>query len=211
MRRTPHLVLLAVVLAVGAASPAHAGSRCAAKGSETARSTAKVRVYWKESHLYGCVRESGVKRDLYTSQFVPNEVSHFGPIRVAGYHVAFAAWYFCTVCGHPGPFATIDEVELRHDRRRHLYRVRRHEPRSGARVDALVLDACGRIAYRSVLDDWYRDDEPRDPRLLTWVPGDNRRLVDRGAIERRSIRLDPGSVYWIRDGVTREAPVEPFC
>jgi hypothetical protein len=211
MRRAPLLLALTVTLALGPVGPAAAAGRCAATDSETARSTPKVRVYWKGDRLYGCVRESGVRRQLYASHDLPNELSHVGPIRVAGYHVAFAAWHFCTVCGEPGPSATVDEIELRHDRRRRLGRVRRHGSGSGARVDALVLDHCGRIAYRAVLADSYRDDEDPDPRLFTWVPGGNRRLIDRGAIERHSIALDPGSVYWVRDGRTREAPLEPLC
>ena len=222
MRRAAPVLLLLAALAILGASPAEAKGRCAAERSSTVRKTPKVRVYWEAPprgeehrnepyHLVGCVRASGVRRDLYERQAIPNDINHFGPLRVAGYHVAFAVWDFCTVCGDPGPFATIDEIELRHDRRRHLRRPRRYGPRGGARVDAMVLDHCGRIAYRAVLDDFYSDDEDRDPRLFTWVPGDNRRLVDRGAIDRHSIRLDHTSVYWVRDGKQHEAPVDPPC
>jgi hypothetical protein len=218
MRRLPLFLALACALALVGPGSAAAKGRCAVKGSETVKKTSKVRVYWKAGadmadgeYLYGCVRESGVRRELYHELPIPNEIDHIGPLRIAGYHVAFAASYFCTVCGDPGPSATIDEVELRHDSHRRLERVRRYGARGGARVDALVLDHCGRIAYRAILDDAYSDDEDHDPRLFTWVPGGFRRLVDRGAIDRHSIRLDPGSVYWVRDGELREAPVEPPC
>jgi hypothetical protein len=213
MRRVPLFLSLAAALALGSAGPAHAGGRCAAKGSETARSTPKVRVYWKDAHLYGCVRESGVTRHLYGSdQHAGNQFDSAHLIRIAGYHVAFASSSFCTVCGQGGPSSGIHEIELRKDNRRHLGKVRRYDPmKTGVRVDALVLDHCGRIAYRAILFDSYDQDQDPDPALFTWVPGGHRRLVDRGAIERRSIALDPFSVYWVRDGKTREAPVEPPC
>jgi hypothetical protein len=212
MRRIARVLVLVPWLALAAGGPANAAAPCAAKGSDTVRKTDKVRVYSKDRHLYGCVRESGITRHLYGSDiFVGNQYDSAKLIRVAGYHVAFATSSFCTVCGEPGPYATIEEVELRHDARRHLGKVRRYDPdATGVSIDALVLDHCGRIAYRAILSDSYRRDEDRDPRLFTWV-GSKRHLVDRGAIRRRSLRLDHTSLYWVRDGETREAPVEPAC
>jgi hypothetical protein len=212
MRRVLLLPLLALGLWLAAPASASAAG-CAAKDSSTVRSTSKVRVYWQGNHLYGCVRESGVRRHLYGSDFfVGNQYDHVGPLRVAGYHVTFASWSFCTVCGQAGPNAALHEIELRHDVRRTLGKVRRYDPdRTGAIVDGLALDHCGRVAYRSILANSYRDDEDPDPRLFTWVSGHGRHLVDRGRIERRSIRLDHTSVYWVRDGTQREAPVDPPC
>jgi hypothetical protein len=212
MRRAPLLLLLVPALALGAAGPADGADLCVVKDSHTVRLTPKVRVYWNEGHLYGCVRATGVTRHLYGSdQHAGNQIDSAKLIRVAGYHVAFATSSFCTVCGQPGPYSSIQEVELRSDTRRHLNRVRRYDPdETGAVVDALVLDHCGRIAYRAILSDSYAQDEDPDPRLFTWVPG-KRRLVDRGAIKRRSIRLEPDSVHWVRDGVERSAPLTPTC
>lgn len=203
---------LALALALAASGSAQAAGRCAASDSSTVRSTPKVRVYWQGNYLYGCVRESGVRRRLYGSDvFVGNQYDSVSLVRIAGYRVAFVATSFCTVCGEPGPYASITEVELRHDARRHLGKVRRYDPQeTGVDVDALVLDRCGRIAYRAILSNSYRRDEDPDPRLLTWV-GSKRRLIDRGHIRRRSIRLDHTSVHWVRDGKQHEAPVDPPC
>lgn len=212
MRRVALLPVLVAALALGPAAPAQAADLCIAPGAHTVRLTPKVRVYWRDAHLYGCVRASGVTRHLYGSDhFAGNQYDSAGLIRVAGYHVAFATSSFCTVCGERGPYAAIEEVELRHNARRHLGKVRRYDPmETGVSVDALVLDHCGRIAYLATLYDSYDREQDPDPRLFTWV-GSKRRLIDRGAIRRRSIRLDHTSVYWVRDGKTREAPVEPPC
>ena len=212
MRRC--LVLIAA-LGLLAAAPHAADGRfegtCAEQGSETVKSTSKVRVYWKQDVLYGCVRESGVRRKLFGGE---NLAGNYYPglhlIRVAGYRVAFATGGFCTVCGDPGPSAAIYAFALRANTRRVLAPVRRHPEDSGTWVDALVLDRCGRIAYRAILQQSYARDEDPDPELHTWAGGIHRR-VDRGRIERKSIRLEPGSVRWVRDGVERSAPLEPRC
>jgi hypothetical protein len=197
-----------------AASPAKADfqHRCAVKGSETVRGSDKVRVYSKDGVLYGCVRSSGVTRKLYEpGTFIPNEYSFAHHVRIAGYHVAHVVSSACTVCGDGGPFATLHEVELRSGRHRRLDHVRNRPRDKGTGIDALVIDRCGRIAYRAVLDSVYAHDQTDpDPELHTWV-GKVRRRIDRGAIRRDSIRLEPGSVRWVNGGVERSAPLAPTC
>src|SRR4051812_20542737 len=106
MRRASLLLLLVTSLTLAGGAPAHARARCAGKHTQTARKTADVRVYWKDAedrlgpyYLYGCIRRSGERHELYGTRVAPNEIAHFGPLRVAGHHVAFATWSFCTVCG----------------------------------------------------------------------------------------------------------------
>jgi hypothetical protein len=212
MRRVAPMLVLAAAAALLAGAPARAADLCIAPGAETVRLTPKVRVYWNDGHLYGCIRATGITRHLYGSDhFVGNQYDGVGLVRVAGYHVAFAGSSFCTVCGTRGPSAFLRDVELRTNRRRELGTVRRYDwHETGVAVDALVLDRCGRIAYRAVLHDSYDREQDPDPRLLTWV-GPKRRLVDRGHIRRRSIRLDSTSVHWVRDGEQHEAPVNPPC
>ena len=204
---------LALILAVAALAPAaSAGGGCAVEGSETARGTSKVRVYWKDGHLYGCVRKTGVTRHLYGSDYASgNQFDRAESIRVAGHRVAYAASSFCTVCGQPGPYYSIAVFDLRSGRHRHLGRVRGYDAsETGVKVNALVLDRCGRVAYRAILFHSYDQDEDPDPELYTWVPGERRR-VDRGSIGRKSIRLTPSAVHWRRDGEERSAPLSPRC
>jgi hypothetical protein len=206
------LPLLALLMLAPGPADAVAAGPCAVAGSETARATRKVRVYWSEDHLYGCVRSSGLTRHLYGSDYlIGNQYDQVRLIRIAGHHVAFATSSFCTVCGEPGPSAGLSEVELLSGVWRHLGPVRRYDrDETGVSVNALVLDRCGRVAYRAILSDSYAKDEDPDPELHTWV-GDRRRRVDRGSIGRRSIRLEPKSVHWRRDGEPRSAPLSPAC
>jgi hypothetical protein len=203
--------LLALLVLPGGASAAH---RCARKGSETVRGTHKVRVYSTEDgKLFGCVRATGVTRHLYgqSGNPAPNELDHYERVRIAGYHVALVTFALCTVCGD-GPSSGILEFELRSGERRALSHVRKVPEGSydGTEVDALVLDRCGRIAYRAVVADMSGPNDDAPPELHTWV-GKHHPRIDSGAIERRSIRLRPESVHWRRDGVERSAPLAPAC
>jgi hypothetical protein len=158
------------------------------------------------------VRATGVTRTLYRppDHPVPNEIDSVTKIRVAGYWVAWVSSYLCTVCGD-GPYTTIRTVELRSNERHLLSPARKAPERRGTRVDALVLDRCGRFAYRAVLTGTYgaKTDDP-DPRLYGWAAG-TRHDLDRGAIVRDSIRLRHRSVRWRRDGEDRSAPLTPAC
>jgi hypothetical protein len=213
VRRWFPILVAASLLAAAPPASAKDTGRCAAKGSETVRASDRVRVYWKDEVLYGCVRSSGLTRTLYEDRFIPNDYFRVHLVRIAAFRVAFVVTDVCTVCGDPGPFSSIYSVALRSGKRRVLHHVRGRPEGSnlGTRVDALVLDRCGRVAYRAVLDSVYAHDETDpDPELHTWV-GSERRRVDRGAIVRSSIRLTPGSVEWVRDGEERSAPLTPTC
>jgi hypothetical protein len=205
--------LAALAAGVVAVPPASAGSvdKCAEKGTSTVRSTSAVRVFWKGDHLYGCLRESGVRRHLFGGEpMAGNQYDTARLIRVAGRRVAFVFSSFCTVCGEGEPVSSIHEVALRSGVRRNLDKLRsRNKGGFGVVVDALVLDRCGRIAYRSVLSSPYRKVD-QDPELQAWV-GDQRRLLDRGAIDRGSIDIDRASVRWTRDGKAKSAPLLPAC
>src|SRR5919199_6666886 len=208
MRRA--LVVLAAAVGLVAAAPAGGqnGHGCDAPGSKTVRSSAKVRVYSKGANLYGCVRATGVTRTLYRySRPLPNEGSSWDRVRLAGHRVAYVLSHVCTVCGDGGPFASIHEFELRSGRHRSLSKVRERPDHTGTGVNALVLDRCGRIAYRAILRGTYARPEP-DPELHVWV-GQSQRRVDRGDIHR--IRLAPTAVHWVRGDEPRSAPLEPPC
>jgi hypothetical protein len=219
MRRVPLLLVLAAAVSLGAAGPADANGRCAVKGSGTIRKTAKVRVYWdyvqsdNADVLFGCVRSTGLTRRLYAAtRGIGNYYQGVKHLHVNGYRVAFSSWAFYTLGGPP--FASDDRIVMVNvwsGRHRLLKHVRDHESRRlAAGVDALVLDRCGRIAYRASVTNGYADFEHPDPRLLTWIRG-KRHFVDRGDVERRSIRFEPQYLEWVRDGAERSTSVEPVC
>jgi hypothetical protein len=213
MRRWPSLVLAAILLAAASPTDAQPVDRCAVKGSKTVRGSQKVRVYEKDGKLFGCVRDDGLTRTLWARRPAPNELQHWELVRAVDTKVAFVITDVCTVCGDPGPFSSIHVVRMRSGETTTLGHVRGRPKgsRLGTRVDALVLDACGRVAYRAVLDSVYGNDQnDPDPELHTWAFGVQRR-VDRGAIVRSSIRLRPDSVEWVRDGEERSAPFVPAC
>jgi hypothetical protein len=197
-----------------AAAPASAESDqpCAAKGSKTVRSSPEVRVYnSNDGVLYGCLRKSGRTRELYRASRIPNEYSSTSLVRIARHMVAFEVTSICTVCSDGGPDGSIQVTDLDSGKKRVLGPIRGRPKGSylGRWADALVLDRCGRVAYRAVLTERWQS-EHRDPELYTWVPGARRR-VDRGAVVRSSIRLEPSSVHWTRDGKERSAPLSPPC
>ncbi len=208
-------VPLAVVLALIAAVPASGGKRadrCAASGSKTVRETSAVRVYGRSGNLYGCLRKSGARRKLFGGQFIPNQFDDVGLVRIAGRRVAFTHTSGCTVCGRDdNPYSTIHEVELRSGARRRLAPVRERPEGMGVRIDALALDHCGRVAYRAVLASTYVRVREKDPQLHLWSPGAARRELDRGTIDRRSIRLDRDAVHWTNAGESRAAPLDRAC
>jgi hypothetical protein len=208
MRKLPLAALALAALAWAAPAGGAGAYSCDVEGSKTVRSSDKVRVYSKGSNLYGCVRRTGVTRTLYEyHRPLPNEGNHLDRVRLAGYHVAYVLSRICTVCGDGGPFASIHEYELRSGRHRSLSPVRRRPDHTGTGVNALVLDRCGRIAYRAILRGTFAQPDP-DPELHVWV-GDARRRVDRGAIH--LIELAPAAVEWVRDGEPRSAPLAPAC
>jgi hypothetical protein len=213
MRRALPPLLLAVLLVVAAAPAGGKDAQpCADKGSKTVRSSSEVRVYYsKDGVLHGCLRKSGLTRELYRPTSIPNEYNSVSLVQIAGHRVAFQVTSICTVCGDGGPEAAIHAVNLDNGQSRVLTPVRGRPKGSylGRWVDALVVDRCGRIAYRAVLTRRW-DDQHRDPELHTWAGGVRRR-VDRGAIVRSSIRLERSSVHWRRDGEKRSAPLLPAC
>jgi hypothetical protein len=222
MRRFSLLALLVAALAVGSAGPAAAHDRCAKKGSRTAASTHRVRVYWahyemgngaRGDALYGCVRKTGAKRALFHTYWgIGNDYQEIRHLRVNRYWVAFSSWESCTVCKLKQSYDAVHVAELLSGKRRVLENARDYDRRKhGVSVDALVLDRCGRVAYRAQLTDTSGRRESADqPHLLTWIRG-KRRLVDQGDVERDSIHFAPSFLHWRRDGVERSAPVAPTC
>ena len=169
--------------------------------------------YWKQTGdgpykgkaLYGCLRKSGQIRLLdRMGPPAPNAGQQLHHLRLSGSSLAFAVTAFCTVCGDGGPYTMLDAVEVRSGERRRI-RQARSGPGDGYgdRVDALTVDACGRVAYRVGVADLYEDPDP-DPQLILWTKR-SRTVVDRGRIEPRSIRLRPTALLWKRDGTQMRA------
>jgi hypothetical protein len=51
---------------------------------------------------------------------------------------------------------------------------------------------------------------PPDPELSVWT-ADGRRVVDRGNVDRRTLRIAADAVTWSRDGEERTEPVAGAC
>ncbi len=210
--------VIALLAAVTPAGSVPASGRCAATESRTAASTPAIRVYRQSLQstagpgevLYGCLRRSGETRVLLrTGPEAPNSFDRIALVRAAGSRVAFVHTSGCTVCGPGGPFASVHERDVRTGDRRVLRSPRGAEEASeqGIAVDALALDACGRVAYRAVVASIYQRPDP-DPRLYLWTRG-GLTLHDAGAIEPRSVRLRRDALTWIRGGQAMARPLSP--
>lgn len=221
MRR---LVLGAAVVASLLGAPPAAGAevraKCAAAGSRTAAKTQALRVYWgtlpserdsgEDRALLGCLRQSGRTRALFRlATPAPNTSTSLILVRAAGVRTAFVASSFCTVCGTAGPFSSIYEFDVRTGRRRALRNPRGPSAKGqpGTGIDALAIDACGRVAYRSVARGIFTPPDP-DPRLNLWTPGTPPVLYDSGKIGPRSIRLTRHTLVWTKDGEEETAALE---
>ncbi len=207
---------IALLAAVTPAGSVRASGKCAAAKSGTAASTPVIRVYRRSLQstagpgevLFGCLRRSGKTRVLFrTGPEAPNSFDRIALVRAAGTRVAFVHTSGCTVCGPGGPFAAVHERDVRTGDRRVLRSPRGREEASeqGTAVDALDLDACGRVAYRAVVASIYQRPDPA-PRLYLWTHG-RPALYDAGAIEPRSVRLRSDALTWVRDGQAMTRPL----
>lgn len=212
------VTVIALLAAVTPAGSVQASGKCAAAESRTAASTPAIRVYRRKLEsaagpgevLYGCLRRTGKTRVLLrTGPEAPNSFENIALVRAAGTRVAFVLTSGCTVCGPGGPLASVHERDVRTGDRRVLRQPRgtEQESQQGTAVDALDVDACGRVAYRAVVASIYQRPEP-DPRLYVWTRG-HVSLQDAGAIERRSVRLRRRAVTWVRDGQAMARRLSP--
>jgi hypothetical protein len=148
---------------------------------------------------------------LHRPRVAPNTFDGSGLVAVARTRVAWVTSTGCTVCGGGGPYASVHTKDLRGGRGHSLVAVRDHDENDlyGDAVDALAVDTCGRVAYRSVAAAISQTVAP-GPQLTVWTAG-GRRTIDSGDIDRHSVRIQADLVRWTRVGQDFTAPVGGFC
>jgi hypothetical protein len=207
---TSALVLAAIVLSAGAAS-AKGADRCAVRGSDTRAQNKFVRMYMSNTVLYGCVKRTGKTTALYRPGLRPNQFDGVGLVVVNRTRAAWVTSASCTICDSGGPDATVHTKDLRGGRGRSLPTIRDHSDNDlvGDAVDALTIDSCGRVAFRSVLAS-INPAEKQNPELSVWT-ADGRRVLDRGDIDRQSLKIRADAVSWLRAEGAFTAPVGGAC
>jgi hypothetical protein len=213
MRRLWISVALVLAAVLGSPVSAHAAKRdrCAESGSRTVAQNKFVRVYSTAGTLKGCLRRTGQTRTLHRPTLQPNEFGGAGLVAVNRARVAWVTAEGCTVCGGGGQSAHIQTRDLRRGPINTLRLVRDHDENDlyGDAVDALAVDSCGRVAYRSVVASIHGGVAP-DPELSVWT-ADGRRVLDRGDVDRRTLSIRADLVNWSRDGFEHSAPVAGPC
>ena len=185
--------------------------RCAVRGSDTHAQNKFVRVYSSNTVLYGCLKRTGQTKALYRPGLRPNQFDGVGLVVVNRTRAAWVTSASCTTCDGGGPDATVHTKDLRGGRGRSLPTIRDHSDNDlvGDAVDALTIDSCGRVAFRSVLAS-INPAQEENPELSVWT-ADGRRVLYRGEIDRRSLKIRADVVTWELGDETFTAPVAGAC
>jgi hypothetical protein len=148
---------------------------------------------------------------LYRAGLRPNEFDGAGLVAVNRTRVAWVTSRSCTICDSGGPDATVHTKDLRGGRGHSLPRVRDHadDDLVGDAVDAIAVDSCGRVAFRSVLAS-INPNQAEHPELSLWTTG-GRRVLYRGDADRRSLRIRADVVTWLNGDGAFTAPVDGPC
>lgn len=194
-------VALSLALATapsGAAAAARPADRCDAAGGRTVSANREARVYAVENEdehtlLYGCTRPGGRPRllaDAFDDDYVSS--SSFAQVRLRGHMVAFALTTYDISCKGNCPSdyqAERDLIEVVDLRRARVVRTVR-----GVLPLDLAVTTRGGVAWTQKADDGV---EVRA--ADSW----GRRVLDRGAIDARSLTSELTIVSWLHDGVER--------
>jgi hypothetical protein len=198
-------------VAAPSAASAKAIDRCPSRGVDRRAENQFVRVYSSNTVLYGCIKRTGRRSVLYRAGLRPNEFDGPGLVAVNRTRAAWVTSRSCTICDSGGPDATVHTKDLRGGRGRSLPTIRDHSDSdlAGDAIDALAVDSCGRVAFRSVLAS-INPGDVENPEVSVWTAA-GRRVLYQGDVDRRSLTIRADVVTWLHGDGAFTAPVGGAC
>ncbi len=205
----------ALIAALVTAAPAQAATAgdakkrkraptCKRKGSKTVRQNRDARVFQKDAgaertRLYGCLKRRGKSirlAEAYDDGYVTS--TSYREVRLAG---RFVAWedvstdISCKADCPPGynpDTTTIQVYDLARRRERSF---------SGTVLnESLVLTRRGSVA-------WLQRTSPGTVVEVHIAEGSTTRMLDRGNVDPDSLRVNGGTLFWMKDGAQQSSPI----
>jgi hypothetical protein len=192
----PVAALALLVLALPAAAPASKRPKppCSARYSETLASTPTARMYVTEDQreVYGCLKRLGKRFRLFVYEECFHVCEDLAMPRLAGNYAAFVDIYdFSYGGGAP------DE---------HRRSVRVFDLRTGREVREAEVDPTVLLLSPGGTAVTLAGTAGNVELALHWTFGSDR-VLDRGAIDPRSVTIDGPTVRWTKAGVPSAAPL----
>ena len=206
---------LALLAALALAGPAEAATAvdakkrkraptCKRKRSKTLQQSRSVRVFEKaagaeRTRLYGCLKRRGKSirlAEAYDDGYVTS--TSYQEVRLAG---RFVAWedtstdISCKADCPPGYNPDTTSIEV--------YDLARRQRRSFSGTvlnESLVLTRRGSVA-------WLQRTSPATAVEVHIAEGSTTRVLDRGNVDPDSLRVNGGTLFWMKDGAQQSSPI----